>query len=192
MQAAAQGARGSAATVAGSSQSSSSSHRRTQGERRGARSAPRTGRAILSGARCELRRGAGTARYGATAGTSGPAGTPLETRLRAGAWPPAQVLYAAATPALSGPPVPGLLRSARRGPRSPRPSGPTRPYSMRTPQIRARGVLPVLRVLLRAPDRLLSSRARQVPRPLQGRRSASQPLSLNSAPLGIFLAAPNA
>lgn len=58
VQAAAQGARGPAAANAGSSRSSTSSSssqwRRRQGERRGAPSARRTGRAILSGARSEL------------------------------------------------------------------------------------------------------------------------------------------
>lgn len=75
--------------------------------------------------------GAGAARSGATASTGGPEGTLLGTTLRAGAWRPAQVhSAAAATPALSGPPVPGPLRNARRGQRTPRPSGLTRPCSL--------------------------------------------------------------
>lgn len=77
VQAAGQGARGPAAAVAGSSRnsSSSSSHRRRRpGRRRGAPSAPRTGRAILSGARGELRarglRGPGRPRRRRTRGNS--------------------------------------------------------------------------------------------------------------------------
>lgn len=77
---------------------------------------------------------------------------------------------------LSGLPVPGLRGSARRGPRTPRPYGPTRWCSLQTPRVRAKDARPTLRSFRRAAGRLPApgSRARQVPPPLRGQRSAAQ------------------
>lgn len=161
VQGAAQGERGAAA-FASSSRSTSTSSQKSPGGRRGAPNAPRTGRAILSGARRELRAPSCEVPVGRKRRRA--RGAPLGTRLRAEAWPPAQVLFAAAPPALSGPPVPGPLRSARREPQAARPSGATRPCSLRNARMRARVARPAL-VLLPRTGPAADPRARQVPPP---------------------------
>lgn len=85
--------------------------------------------------------------------------------------------------------MPGLLCRARRGPRTPRPSGPTRPCSLRTPRSPAKGAWLTLLV---PPPR--SWPGFGVPAHTKCRRRCEQGArvhSRSSAPVGIFLAAPS-
>lgn len=95
--------------------------------------------------------------------------------------------------------MPGPLRSARLGPRAPRPSGPTRLDSLRSPRIRARAAPPTLLVLpprsWPAPEPPRTPSVAAV-RPGQCCRrcctECAQPRSLNCAPKCIFLSARSA
>lgn len=173
VQAAAQGGRGSAAVVAGPSRSSSSSQRRGQGERRWAPNATRTGRAILSGARGELR-ARGLRGPGRPQRRAGPRG--LRSALgsapghgRRHKFPPLPRLWRSAGPRCPGrSAAPGWGREPRAHPGRP---GWTRCEAHGSGQelLRRRSLSS-----RRAPGRLRSPRARQVSPPsAQGSAAAA-------------------
>lgn len=184
VQAAEQGARGPAAAVAGSSRSSSSSsHRRRRGGRRGAPSAPRTGRAILSGARCELRapglRGPGRPRaqadprvlssaLGSAPGHGRRHKFPLRRRLRLSAGPRCQGCSAAPGGGRDPRAHPGRPARARCEPHRSGSAGAPRPPA-------------ALRAGFWAPAHAKCRRRR---------KDGDQPRSLRSATVGIVLADP--